>query len=110
MTKYEFMKNWCEVRRLEPELHWPDAQRAWDMELTRLRTENDQLKGQIRLKDMQVAELNKSILPHMPSEKIARALCCACGEDPNAVGDAKGNDYRWQDFLECVLLFREALK
>jgi len=33
MTQYEFMKNWCKVRRLEPELHWPAAQRAWDATL-----------------------------------------------------------------------------
>jgi hypothetical protein len=32
MTQYEFMKNWCKARQLEPELHWPAAQRAWDKE------------------------------------------------------------------------------
>lgn len=31
MNQYEFMKNWCEVQNLEPELHWPAAQRAWDV-------------------------------------------------------------------------------
>lgn len=30
MNQYEFMKNWCETMGLEPELHWPAAQREWD--------------------------------------------------------------------------------
>ncbi|WP_186214793.1 hypothetical protein [Burkholderia gladioli] len=30
---------------------------------------------------------------------VARAICSACGERPEHVGDARGNAYRWQDYL-----------
>lgn len=37
----------------------------------------------------------------MPEEReaVARAICSACEEQPNHRGDARGNEYRWQDYL-----------
>jgi len=35
-------------------------------------------------------------------EKVARAICQACHENPDHKGDATGNDYRWQDYLEAA--------
>jgi hypothetical protein len=33
-------------------------------------------------------------------EAVARVICSACYENPDDRGDAQGNDYRWQDYLE----------
>ncbi len=35
-------------------------------------------------------------------EKVARAMCQSCYENPDHKGDATGNDYRWQDYLESA--------
>lgn len=35
----------------------------------------------------------------IPLEKVARAICVACDENPDHKGDAQGNDWRWQDYL-----------
>lgn len=35
-------------------------------------------------------------------ERVARAICSACGEKPEHSGDARGNDYRWQDYLDAA--------
>lgn len=35
-------------------------------------------------------------------ERVARAICTACEENPDHRGDARGNDYRWQDYLETA--------
>ena len=32
-------------------------------------------------------------------ERVAIAICKACDEDPFHKGDARGNDYRWEDYL-----------
>lgn len=32
-------------------------------------------------------------------EAVARAICLACEERPDHRGDARGNEYRWQDYL-----------
>lgn len=32
-------------------------------------------------------------------ERVARAICAACGENPDHVGDAQGYAHRWQDYL-----------
>lgn len=32
-------------------------------------------------------------------ERVARAICSACGENPDHIGDARGNQHRWQDYL-----------
>lgn len=34
-----------------------------------------------------------------PREAAARAMCVACGENPDHSGDAQGNPFRWQDYL-----------
>ena len=31
-------------------------------------------------------------------ETMARAVCAECGENPDHRGDARGNEYRWQDY------------
>ncbi len=35
-------------------------------------------------------------------EKVARAICAGCHENPEHVGDAQGNKKRWQDYLSCA--------
>ena len=35
-------------------------------------------------------------------ERVARAICTACEEYPDHVGDARGNQYRWQDYKEVA--------
>jgi hypothetical protein len=35
-------------------------------------------------------------------EKVARAICATCHENPDHVGDAQGNEKRWQDYLGCA--------
>jgi len=40
---------------------------------------------------------------------LAMAICEACGENPMFKGDARGNKWRWQDYLECVPKFRKAV-
>lgn len=35
-------------------------------------------------------------------EQVARAICAACGENPEHTGDAQGNAKRWQDYLEVA--------
>lgn len=35
-------------------------------------------------------------------EKVARAICVACHENPDHTGDARGNAKRWQDYLDCA--------
>ncbi|CAK0780936.1 hypothetical protein CCP4SC76_7640015 [Gammaproteobacteria bacterium] len=35
-------------------------------------------------------------------ESLARAICKSCDENPNDRGDALGNDYRWQDYLDSA--------
>jgi hypothetical protein len=34
-------------------------------------------------------------------ERVARAICAACEDNPDHTGDARGNAYRWQDYA-CV--------
>ena len=29
---------------------------------------------------------------------VARAICEACGENPDHPGDCRGNEFRWQDY------------
>lgn len=33
---------------------------------------------------------------------VARTICSRCGENPDHRGDARGNQYRWQDYLEIA--------
>ena len=33
---------------------------------------------------------------------VARAICTACHENPDHKGDAGGNQYRWQDYLDAA--------
>jgi len=42
-------------------------------------------------------------------EQLAKAICFACGEIPEHNGDARGNAYRWQDYLPCIPSFKEYL-
>lgn len=35
-------------------------------------------------------------------EQTARAICIACKEQPDHVGDARGNQFRWQDYLDVA--------
>ena len=36
-------------------------------------------------------------------EAVARAICVACGDNPDHQGDARGNDFRWQDYRDTAL-------
>lgn len=35
-------------------------------------------------------------------EAVARAICEACDDKPDAAGDARGNEKRWQDYIEVA--------
>lgn len=35
-------------------------------------------------------------------EAVARAICISCEDNPDHTGDARGNAYRWQDYLDCA--------
>ena len=39
---------------------------------------------------------------HAKRNAVARAICTACQENPDHHGDARGNQYRWQDYLEAA--------
>ena len=39
----------------------------------------------------------------MQIERVARAICTACGENPDHSGDCRGNDFRWQDYREAAI-------
>lgn len=32
-------------------------------------------------------------------KRVAVAICTACDERPFQIGDARGNEFRWQDYL-----------
>ena len=36
-------------------------------------------------------------------EAVARAICVACEENPDRRGDARGNEFRWQDYRDVAL-------
>lgn len=49
-------------------------------------------------------------LPQQPAavdeavvEAVARAICVACEERPDSQGDARGNEFRWQDYRDTAL-------
>lgn len=46
--------------------------------------------------------MNKSI-PEAVVEAVARAICVACEENPDHQGDARGNEFRWQDYRDTAL-------
>ena len=33
---------------------------------------------------------------------VARAICAGCGDQPDHAGDAQGNEWRWQDYLDVA--------
>jgi hypothetical protein len=35
-------------------------------------------------------------------ERVARAICTACEENPDHTGDARGNAFRWQDYADVA--------
>lgn len=35
-------------------------------------------------------------------EKMARAICACCDDDPDSPGDARGHECRWQDYTDCA--------
>jgi hypothetical protein len=45
----------------------------------------------------------KMMFDDMQIERVARAICTACGEDPDHSGDCRGNDFRWQDYREAAM-------
>jgi hypothetical protein len=42
------------------------------------------------------------VFNQMQINAAAIAICKACGENPDHAGDARGNDYRWQDYIEIA--------
>ncbi|MFZ9296553.1 MAG: hypothetical protein ACO259_10145 [Bacteroidia bacterium] len=43
---------------------------------------------------MEYSELEKN---------VAIAICKSCYEDPFSSGDCKGNEFRWQDYLDSAV-------
>lgn len=48
-------------------------------------------------------------LDALSDDALAISMCEACGENPMFPGDAQGNQWRWQDYLECVPQFRKSV-
>lgn len=42
-------------------------------------------------------------------QEVAKAMCSACGENPLHAGDCRGNDHRWQDYMEPAMKLVEIL-
>jgi len=42
-------------------------------------------------------------IPEFVVEAVARAICVACEENPDHQGDARGNEFRWQDYRAPAL-------
>lgn len=42
-------------------------------------------------------------IPESVVEAVARAICVACEENPDHRGDARGNEFRWQDYRDTAL-------
>lgn len=42
-------------------------------------------------------------IPETAVEAVARAICVACEENPDRQGDARGNEFRWQDYRDAAL-------
>jgi hypothetical protein len=36
-------------------------------------------------------------------ERVARAICKACDENPDSTGDCRGNEYRWHDYTSIAM-------
>lgn len=43
-------------------------------------------------------------------ERVARAICQACQENPDHAGDARGNKKRWQDYVPVAEAAIEAIQ
>jgi len=50
----------------------------------------------------QIASATPPVISSEQKEAVARAICKACDENPDHVGDASGRDYRWQDYLSVA--------
>ena len=50
-----------------------------------------------------IVEGNRPMTTEAVVEAVARAICVACDEDPDRRGDARGNDFRWQDYRDAAL-------
>jgi hypothetical protein len=46
--------------------------------------------------------MDKRINIDAEREAVARAICAACGDVPDQIGDARGNAFRWQDYLSVA--------
>lgn len=42
-------------------------------------------------------------IPEAVLEAVARAICVSCEENPDHRGDARGNEFRWQDYRDAAL-------
>lgn len=42
-------------------------------------------------------------------ELIARTICIGCEEQPDHQGDARGNDYRWQDYRSVAVMVLDVI-
>jgi hypothetical protein len=45
----------------------------------------------------------------IPNCAIAKAMCEACGEGSMSPAKKSGNEWRWQDYIDCVEEFKECL-
>lgn len=54
--------------------------------------------------------LTNSDLLSLSDEMLAHVICEACGEEPMDIGDCRGNDWRWQDYMECIPQFWQSVR
>jgi len=55
------------------------------------------------------ADDNLVFLVSLPDDILAKSLCEAMGEDVHHKGDDRGNDWRWEDYIECVDQFKKSI-
>jgi len=72
------------------------------------RTKENEMKTETN--DKQSVSDKVNALISLPDCLIAKAMCEACGEDVHQKGDARENDWRWEDYLEFADEFKKNLK
>jgi hypothetical protein len=74
---------------------------AWLPQGTLLMTMKREVDGQVERKSGFVnTKANEENETKDKLEAVARAICVACDENPDHAGDCRGNQFRWEDYLE----------
>lgn len=69
----------------------------------------DRREGQVVGDGAEEGEAEMNEAQEKLERQVARAICEACDEDPDAQGDCQGNDYRWEDYIKAASAAIEAM-